>query len=269
MAANISNSFITQWSNEVHHLYNQKGSKLRKAVREVSGITGSTYEFHTMGSVVANTKARGANVTMLNPSQGTAIATLSDLYAPIPVDKLDESKTNASIREGYVKESANALGRATDNLIVTAMDADNVGIATTTGGLTYAKLLEALQALNEGEVDLEDRFLFLSPAAINDALLIPELTSGDYVQIQAVASGDVKQALGFNWIMSNRLTETAGVRDCYAFNKQAVGLAIGQDVKTAIDWIPEMVAHLVNSYMSMGATVIEAAGVVQVKVDEA
>lgn len=272
MATNITNAFIDLWNTEVKHAYQQKKSKLRDAVRSVSGVRGATHKFHTLGTVTANTKARDADITPLNPSQGVATATLEDSYAGIYIDKLDQVKTNAQFRKEYVMASASALGRKNDDHVIGAMDASNSQIATTTGGLTYAKLLEALEALNAADVDPEDRYLVVGAKQLTDALGISQLTSADYMTIRSVVNGDVQFALGFKWIMSTRLTLTLGSpanqRQCYAFNKQAIGLAIGQDVNTEINYIPEKVSWLVNSYMSMGAVVIEPTGVINIKADE-
>ena len=266
MSTNITANFIDQWGAEVKQAYQQKKAKLRDSIRSVSGVTGSTHKFHTMGTVSANTKTRDAEITPLNPAQAVKTATLADSYAGIYIDQLDMLKTNADFRREYVQASASALGRKTDEIIVAALDASNTDITTTTGAFTYARLLEALEVLNAGDVEAEDRSLVLSPAQVTEALNITELTSADYMAIKGVMSGEVNNALGFKWIMSNRLT-TAGspaAQSCYAFGKSAVGLAIGQDVKTEINYVPNRASHFVNSFMSMGAVVVEPAGVVEI-----
>jgi hypothetical protein len=271
MATNITSSFITQWSTEVKQAYQQKKSKLREAVRMVSGVTGSQHKFHTLGSVTANTKTRDQDVTPLNPTQGVATATLTDYYAPIYIDNLDELKTNADFRREFVMAGASALGRQTDDLIIAAMDASSTSLTTnTTGALTYAKIVEALEVLNNSDVEPEDRYLVVGPKQISDALGITQLTSADYMQVKNVVQGEVGNALGFKWIMSTRLTDPGSPidRDCYAFSKTAIGMAVGQDVKTRIDYSVDKAAHLVLSSMSMGSVVIEAAGNVKVPCDE-
>lgn len=271
MATNITTAFVQQWSAEVHNAYAQSGSKLREAVRSVSGVVGATHTFHTLGTVNATTKARDADVTPLNPAQGTVTVTLADRYAPIYLDTLDAVKTNADIRKDYVKVSADALGRETDKLIIAAADASNTPIATAAGGLTFPKLLEALEALNSKDIPMEDRFIVIGAKQLSEALQITELTSGDYQAIRAVMNGEISSALGFNWVMSNQLTLTAGTPDsrgCYAIAKSALGLAIGQDVTTEVNYIPEKASTLVNSFMSMGAATIDVEGVIAIPCDE-
>ena len=52
---------------------------------------------------------------------------------------------------------------------------------------------------------------------------------------------------------------TAGKNLCY--HTSAVGLGIGADVSTEVNYVPERVSHLTTSMMSMGATVIDDNGV--------
>jgi hypothetical protein len=43
-----------------------------------------------------------------------------------------------------------------------------------------------------------------------------------------------------------------------------VGLGIGADVTTELNYVPEKVSHLATSMMSMGATVIDDNGIYEV-----
>jgi hypothetical protein len=46
-----------------------------------------------------------------------------------------------------------------------------------------------------------------------------------------------------------------------AFHKSSLGMGVGSDVRTEVNYIPEKVAHLTTSYMSMGAVLIDGDGV--------
>jgi hypothetical protein len=45
------------------------------------------------------------------------------------------------------------------------------------------------------------------------------------------------------------------------YHTSAVGLGIGADVSTELNYVPEKVSHLATSMMSMGAVVIDNNGV--------
>ena len=67
----------------------------------------------------------------------------------------------------------------------------------------------------------------------------------------------MKQFLGFNIFSTSAVA--AGKSMCY--HTSSVGLAIGADVSTEINYEAPRVAHLVNAMMSMGATVIDDNGI--------
>lgn len=273
MSTSVNTSFITQWNDEVKQAFQQKGSRLRDAVRVVTGVTGDTYKFHKLGTASSGTKTREAELTAVNPTHSVISVTLADQYSPILLDELDQLKTNADMRREYVMASANALGRWTDGVINTALLASNTNGTTLSGGLTFAKITEALTLLNSVDADPEDRYLIVSAKQISEALALSSLTSSDYVTMRNVMNGSIDSALGFKWIMSNQLTKDnldaaggaqANTRHCFAIHKNAVGLAIGQDLKTEINYVPMRDATLVNSKISLGAGVIEATGVIEI-----
>lgn len=277
MANTYENSFISQWNDEVHLAYQQKVSKWREAVRVVTGVKGSTHKFHTLGAITANSKsAVTAEVTLLEPAHAVKTATLADKYAPTFIDDLDALKTNADFRREYVQLGAAALGRAVDDAIITVLDAatmDTGNTITADDGVTYAKLLDGINALNADEVDPEERYFILSSKALAQALAISQFTSADYMAVRNVLNGTIQSALGLKWIMSNRLNLNVGsaganYRACYMVNKQAVGLAFGQDISTRIDYVPMRVGHLIVTKASFGAVVIDTKGVVRLNIDE-
>jgi hypothetical protein len=270
VANTISNSFIEQWSADVKHAFQQRDQRLRRAVRVVNNVRGDTYNFNKLGAVAANTKARNGDLTYIEPQHSVVQASLTDQYAPIPIDKLDMPKVqaNSDMRREYVEAGSAAIARSMDDLIVTAIDASNTEIATTTGAFTFAKFLEAQELLNGIDSDGE-RFLFVGARQVRDALNITNLTSADYAALSSVNNGKIASALGFTWIMSNRLPEDTGTRTCFAVDKSAIGLAIGYDISTEINYVPHQALYLVTTMMSAGAAVIDPLGVVSIPCSEA
>lgn len=264
MSASITNAFISQYTNEVKQLFQQKGSKLMDKARVHRNVVGSTYDFHTLAAVEANTKSRSADVTGLDPTSAKVTATMADYFAPIYIDKLDELKTNANLRMEYATASTNAIGRKCDDIMITALAAGSIVAPTVAGGLTYAKLLEALTLLNAAEVDPEKRVLVVGAKQMSDALGLDQLTSQDYVQVSNIMNAGVGSALGFAWVMSTRLPLAVANRTCFAYNMDSLGLAIGQDITTEINYIPEKVSFLTNSFVSLGSVIVDTAGVVEI-----
>jgi hypothetical protein len=71
----------------------------------------------------ASTKTRNGNVTAMELVHTTVEATMADFYAAEYIDKLDELKVNIDERQAVAKSAAAALGRKTDEILYTAMDA--------------------------------------------------------------------------------------------------------------------------------------------------
>lgn len=272
MAITTSDIFITQFADEIHQLFQQKESKLLSAVRVHRNVTGNTYKFPRLGKVTANTKATAADVTNLEPVHDFKTATLADSYAPIYLDKLDTLKTNVSLREEYARMTVAAINRKVDSVIVTALDGGSPStITTTTGKWTYARHLEGVTKLQQNEAFEDERFMVLDPFSLSQMFNEVKVISGDYTTLMPVMKGEIGNLFGMGIIVHNGLTvdavPTPDATQCYMWNKSAVGVAVGQDVATEINYVPQKVSWLVNTMVSLGAVVIESAGVVQIKCD--
>ena len=179
---------------------------------------------------------------------------------------MDELKTNIDERQAVAKSSAAALGRKTDEIIYTAMDAgaNATQINSTAAAVDKADILTLFETF--GAADLPEdgqRYLAMSPAGFADLFNINEFASSDYVGDQNLpfAGGmTMKQFMGFNIFSTSAITAGKNI----AYHTSAVGLGINSDVKTELNYVPEKVAHLATSMMSMGAVVIDDNGVYEV-----
>ena len=86
-----------------------------------NNITGSTCVFQTVGKGTASTKARHGKVPVMNVDHSTLKCTLYDYYAGDWIDTLDEIRINHDERHVIANAGAYALGRKTDELIITAL----------------------------------------------------------------------------------------------------------------------------------------------------
>jgi len=265
MANTIDIAFIKQFESEVHMAYQRMGSKLKNTVRN-NNVSGSVVRFQKIGSGTASTKARNGNVTPMELVHTTVEATMADFYAAEFIDKLDELKTNIDERQAVAKSSAAALGRKTDEIIYTALDAgaNATQINSTAAAVDKADILTLFETF--GAADLPEdgqRYLAMSPAGFADLFNINEFASSDYVGDQNLpfAGGmTMKQFMGFNIFSTSAITAGKNI----AYHTSAVGLGINSDVKTELNYVPEKVAHLATSMMSMGAVVIDDNGVYEV-----
>lgn len=266
MANTIDVAFIKQFESEVHMAYQRMGSKLRNTVRMANNVTGSTVRFQKIGKGVASTKSRNGNVTAMELAHTQVEATMSDYYAAEYIDKLDELKVNINERQAVAQSAAAALGRKTDELLYTAMDAgaNATQIADTGGALVKADLLVLFETFGAADIPEDgDRYLAMHPAGYADLFSITEFASSDFVGDQNLpyAGGmTMKEFLGFKVFSTSAITAGKNI----AYHKSAVGLGINSDVSTELNYVPEKVSHLATSMMSMGAVVIDDNGVYEV-----
>jgi hypothetical protein len=184
---------------------------------------------------------------------------------------MDQFKTNIDLRNTFAGAIAAGLNRAVDQEIVDALEASSPTTDIAAGsGLTKAKFLEVHEAMNDLSIPTNDRCIIISPQALTDLLTDSNLvTAADgLVSNTALTSGYIPNVFGFRVIMSTLLTKNSVVRNCYAIHKDAVGLALAQDITARIDYVPQKASHLVLGTMSGGSTVIDSDGVVQVQVTE-
>ena len=191
------------------------------------------------------------------------------------MDDLDLFKTNIDLRSTFATAIAGALSRAVDQEIIDTLNTN----ATTDqspfniSGLTKANLLLIHERLNSLDVPNNDRVLVISPAALTDLLTDTNLVSAadGVIANGALATGFIPSVFGFRIVISNLLSNTgttSGVRTCFAMQKEAVGLALAQDITTRIDYVPQKASSIVLGTMSGGSAVIDSDGVVTVNITE-
>tara|TARA_B100000963_G_C22632055_1_gene675462 strand:+ start:2553 stop:3368 length:816 start_codon:yes stop_codon:yes gene_type:complete len=266
MANTIDVAFIKQFESEVHMAYQRMGSKLRNTVRSVGNVRGSVVRFQKIGTGSASTKSRNGDVTPMELAHTTVEATMSDFYAAEYIDKLDELKTNIDERQAVAQSAAAALGRKTDELLITAMDAgaNSTQIHNTSSAVEKADLLTLFETFGTANIPEDGgRYLAMHPKGYADLFAITEFASSDFVGEQNLpfAGGmTMKEFLGF------KIFSTAAVAagKSMAYHTSAVGLGVNSDVSTELNYVPQKASHLATSMMSMGAVVIDNNGIYEV-----
>jgi Phage capsid protein len=262
MSTSVELSFVKNFEAEVHLQYQQMGSKLRNTVRTKNNVVGASTIFQKVGKGTASTKARHGKVPVMNVDHTPIECSLQDYYAGDWVDQLDELKTNINEQQVVAKAGAYALGRKTDELIITQLGTSSQFAGSDTDGLTKGKVLTAFEKL--GEVDVPD---VVGWKQWSELLNIEEFANADYVGEDDLPwkGTQAKRWLGTLWLPHSGLPKANGVRRCYWYHKTAVGHAIGAEVKTDITWHGDRAAHFVNNMMSQGACLIDASGVITLR----
>jgi len=283
MSTQVTTAFVQQYSANVQMLSQQMGSLLRDKVR-VESITGKNAFLDQVGSVTAVEKtSRHSDTPQIDTPHARRRISLSDYEFADLIDQQDKVRLLIDPTSSYAQAAAMAMGRAIDDVIISAAlgtaytgetgstsTANANTIAHGSGGLTVAKLRTAKQTLDLSDVDPSiPRHIIVSPRQISDLLNITEVTSADFNTVKALANGEINTYLGFNFIVSNRLALSSTTRSCIAFAQDGIALGIGKDVNARIDErADKSYATQVYYCMSIGATRMEEDKVVEVQCTE-
>ena len=283
MSSNITTAFVQQYSANVQMLSQQMGSLLRDKVR-VESVVGKNAFFDQVGSVTAVEKtSRHSDTPQIDTPHARRRVSLADYEFADLIDQQDKVRLLIDPTSSYAQAAAMAMGRAIDDVIITAAlgtaytgetgstSTSNANtIAHGSGGLTVAKLRTAKQTLDLSDVDPSiPRHIIVSPKQISDLLNITEVTSSDFNTVKALANGEINTYLGFNFIVSNRLSLSGTTRSCIAFAQDGLALGIGKDINARIDErADKSYATQVYYCMSIGATRMEEDKVVEVQCTE-
>lgn len=275
MSKVLSSVAVTEFDSLVKHAY-QNAGLLKGAVTVRNNVVGDTYKFRNMGKGLANQKSTSDLVTPMDISHGFATATLQNWNAPEYTDMFDAQTVNFDEKQELASTIAQSLGRRCDQLIVDAMDAETTYAGTVVEGgtnLTTEKVIEAQVALRAQGVPNSNLYAAINAQGLGGLLNQEEITSSDYNNVKALVNGDVDTFGGFKFIViedraEGGLTEAANIVDSYFFSQDAVGLAIGIDIKTDVDWIADRTSWLCNGMLKAGAVSRDGLGIVKVQYDK-
>lgn len=272
MTTSASQNAATSFDSMVKTGY-QAGSLLRKYVRVKTGVVGSSHVFPKIRKGVATPRIPQADVTPMNLTHEKATATLTDWNAADYSDVYDLATLTFDERKELAESCKMAIGRRMDQMIIDAMAASayatqvDVNVGGSNTGLNLAKFLRAKRLMDDLGVPASDRAIVCSARAIEQALAETQIGSGDYNILRPLLEGTLTKYAGFTIIMMESRDEggvpiSSTTRNNFAFHKDAVGLAIGLDMRTDIAWVPEKTSTLINAMFKAGAVTIDSDGVI-------
>ena len=289
------NWWVQSFKDEMFHLAQQKGSKLRSKVRNQT-VTGEAHMFERLAPSTAVEKAARHTATpILDLDHSRRRVTIRDFLWADLVDDEDRRRMLVEPKSEYSKNAGYSMGRKWDDLIIgsdgaatpaisggilgvakdgtdtdVAFDDTNQAIVSGSAGMTIAKLTEAKYIMDSNDVPMEGRVMVIGPQQLMDLLNTTEATSIDYNSVRALVKGEINTFLGFEFITSTRLPLATAERACVAFQRDCVGLAVNRDVEIKISERDDLsYAWQVFARFSANATRIDDAGVVKILCVEA
>jgi hypothetical protein len=284
MSSQITTAFVEQYSANIQMLSQQMGSLLRDKVRTES-VVGKNAFFDQVGKVTAQLKtSRHSDTPQIDTPHSRRRVSLGDYEFADLIDQQDKVRLLIDPTSSYAQAAAMAMGRAMDDVIITAAlgtaytgetgtgtESVQTGVVKGTTGLTVAKLISAKDLLDKADVDPSiPRHVMCGPEQLGNLLGDSEVTSSDFNTVKALVQGELDTYLGFKFTVTNRLPKTGNDRTCIAYAEDGLLLGIGKDISARIDErADKSYATQVYYCQSIGATRMESAKVVPIVAIEA
>jgi hypothetical protein len=280
-------SFI-DYKSTVDHLLQQRGSKFRMCVMNESFSGKSGVPLNQVGAVTAQKKTtRHADTPLIEtPHDRRWVYPVDYEWADL-IDDQDKLRTIADPTSPYAINGAYALGRAMDDEIIAALTGtsktgEDGGTSTTfpagqtagttAGGMTIAKLREAMQLLIAAEVDVDNEELYCAIGAQqhDDLLGETQAVSLDYTNKPVLVDGRIRSFMGFNFVDSQRLGLSGSNRTSVCWAKSGASLGVWNDTEVRITERDDK-SYATQVYVkgTFGATRLEEKKVVAITCSEA
>lgn len=302
MSTTINTAFVKQFGDNIQLLSQQMQSRLRPLVNEKM-VRGEAATFERLGTeALVEKTSRHTDTPLGDIAHTRRTVALRTFHQAELIDNEDQVKMLIDPRSDYARALVAAANRKIDDVVLDALignsysgkNGDSVaalpsGQLIAAGGtaLTVTKLKEAKTLLMQANVDLDqdELFLVVNAEGLEDLYGITEFINRDYrfakmdLETGTPAAGFVGEFLGFKIYHCERITNMTGTytgtaiassaRPAIAFTRSAIGLAIGQDIKTQISQRDDKnYAHQVYIEMTLGATRIHDDRVVDIRFAE-
>ena len=289
MSTQVTTAFVQQYAANVMMLAQQKGSKLRDAVR-VENVTGKQAFFDQIDATAARRRtSRHSDTPRMDTPHKRRRCSLEDFDWADLIDQEDKVRLLIDPTSTYAKAAANAMGRAIDEVIVDAIRGTSFTgetgstqvtlpagqkIAVGAAGLTLQKLISAKKLMDSADIDNEGRYIAVTSEQLEDLLNNTTVTSADFNSVKALVQGELETFLGFNFIRVDGLRIdgtkilpfiTGSDRAVVAWQKEQVVLGIGAQPQARItERADKNYATQVFYSMSVGAARMQEVGVVEI-----
>jgi len=283
MSTQITTAFVKQFEQGITHLAQQKGSRLRSAVRVKSGITGDRAFFDQLDATsMTQRTGRHEDTVYTDTPHARRMVLLNPFDVADLIDVPDKIRTLNDPTNDYVISFANAAGRAIDDVIIasafvnantgvdggtsTAFVTATYQIASSSVGMTNTKLISARKILKEAENDADMGFkICVAQEQLEDMLLDSTTTSSDYNVVRALVAGEINTWLGFDFIQSERLGTASSERQVIAWAKNSLLLCLGAEPTGRISELAtKRYSTQIFYSMDVGATRMDETGVVEI-----
>lgn len=277
MSLSLTNAQQIEYDALVHATFQSTGFKLKNCVRVKSNVVGYRTDFRKKGYVVANQTGFQATVPMQDGNFTKVPCDLVKYNAATGTDIIQDLTVNFDSRQELVELGAFAVGRRSDQIILNAVETSSAANVIADGGsnMTYSKLRALVEIFEDNAAPIEDRYIAMSGNNLRALLGQDQIISRFYTSNDAAVKGNLAYAevVGCNFVVIPKMVEgglvkVGNIRHALAWQKIAVGYAIGQDLRTEINYLAREMTWFINSCFYAGGVGIDTLGIARINCDE-
>lgn len=228
MSYTMDSIFVNAYNAMLHHLAEQRGSKLKSLFTEEMA-KGEKHFFDRVGAFdVSEITTLGGAISQQDGALSRRMATLKAYDASTLIFDIEKMKMLVDPTNDYVVKLMNAHGKNFDSAIISALlgtaatGKDGSGSATFDSnqqiahgsvGLTVDKLLNGLRILESNDVDMDSNnvYLLVNARGKEDLLADSKFSSFDYQDVKSLAGKSLPTFRGIKIVHTERLpAHTAG-----------------------------------------------------------
>lgn len=278
MSIELSDVLAKQFSDEAIQTFQETNSELVNFCR-VKDTTGSQYQFQVLGTATAYERtAIQTPIPVADVSHTPKTATVKNYTVSELTDIFLNNQVGFDERRDLATALASALNRRLEQVIIDALNAATItntvakNISGSNDNLNVAMFAEAARLLGS-KVPEQDRVLLCHDDGFYHFIQESDVKTIDSNDKKPLVEGMLPYYFGFNIKhIADRteggLTLSTNDRTNYAWQRQALGLAINMRPRIEVNYEPSYGAHRVTGYLSAGAVAIQESGIVKITSDE-
>lgn len=236
MSFQITEAFVQQYKSNIFHLSQQKGSRLRAAVRSEMQ-NGKRQFFERLGQTAAIVKSsRHMDTPQIDSAHSRRAVSLEDYIWADLIDDEDKIRLLIDPASPYSQAAMWAMGRSMDDVLIAAMRGNAYSGETGTTSVALPATQKVLAAVDSSpgtptnlnmdtlrnvayKFDAADvdpsiqRYFAITASQLRALLNETEVTSSDYASVKALVQGQIDSFMGFKFIRTERLPLVAATYD--------------------------------------------------------
>ena len=225
---------------------------------------GNAIHIPNVSNLVANPKTSNTEVQTQAITETETLLNIDKWYeASFRVEDMAATQSNYDLRAEYSTKAGYAIAKQVDtDVLGLYADFTNVAVGTYNTAIDEDTILDAVLALDENDIPMEDRYLVINPAQKNEIMKIDKFVRKDYVGQYQTPGMNVKgpntrflwgDIYGYPVYYTNNTPVTVATpaqTHCMLFQKEAMALALQQAPRMqAAYWLPALAWYVVTDVL--------------------